>query len=118
MGGGHHGHSHVDRDPDIPEPPPPMKVTHEQMKREGVPLAYRDNCAHLLIPLNRCRYDNYHLPWKCFEEKGEYLKCQHHEYERRVREAARIRRREFKKMQEAKEAKEATAASAPKAEQH
>lgn len=35
------------------------------MSEARVPLAYRDSCAHLLIPLNRCRYDTYYLPWKC-----------------------------------------------------
>jgi hypothetical protein len=28
-------------------------------------MAYRDSCAHLLIPLNRCRGETYFLPWKC-----------------------------------------------------
>lgn len=35
------------------------------MRDARVPLAYRDSCAHLLIPLNRCRYETYYLPWKC-----------------------------------------------------
>jgi len=35
------------------------------MRDAKVPLAYRDSCAHLLIPLNRCRYETYYLPWKC-----------------------------------------------------
>ena len=30
-----------------------------------LPLAYRDGCAHLLIPLNKCRVKEYYLPWKC-----------------------------------------------------
>jgi hypothetical protein len=32
-----------------------MKVTQEQMSEARLDLAYRDYCAHLLIPLNRCR---------------------------------------------------------------
>lgn len=28
-------------------------------------MAYRDSCANLLIPLNRCRAETYYLPWKC-----------------------------------------------------
>jgi hypothetical protein len=32
-----------------------MKVTQEQMAEARLDLAYRDYCAHLLIPLNRCR---------------------------------------------------------------
>ena len=32
-----------------------MKVSQEQMAEARLDLAYRDYCAHLLIPLNRCR---------------------------------------------------------------
>lgn len=35
------------------------------MRDAKLPLAYRDSCAHLLIPLNRCRTDTFYLPWKC-----------------------------------------------------
>ncbi|CAI6332372.1 unnamed protein product [Periconia digitata] len=35
------------------------------MSAAKLPLAYRDSCAHLLIPLNRCRFNEYYLPWKC-----------------------------------------------------
>jgi hypothetical protein len=35
------------------------------MAAARLPLAYRDNCAHLLVPLNKCRYDTFYLPWKC-----------------------------------------------------
>lgn len=35
------------------------------MSAARLPLPYRDSCAHLLIPLNRCRYEEYYLPWKC-----------------------------------------------------
>lgn len=40
-------------------------ATKEEMSQARLPLAYRDSCAHLLIPLNRCRYEEYYLPWKC-----------------------------------------------------
>lgn len=40
-------------------------ATREQMSKARLPLAYRDSCANLLIPLNRCRYEEYYLPWKC-----------------------------------------------------
>ncbi|KAL5412641.1 hypothetical protein PMIN04_009776 [Paraphaeosphaeria minitans] len=43
----------------------PQKATREDMSAARLPLAYRDSCAHLLIPLNRCRFDEYYLPWKC-----------------------------------------------------
>jgi hypothetical protein len=35
------------------------------MSAAKLPLPYRDSCAHLLIPLNRCRVEEYYLPWKC-----------------------------------------------------
>ncbi len=35
------------------------------MSAAKLPLQYRDSCAHLLIPLNRCRFETYYLPWKC-----------------------------------------------------
>lgn len=40
-------------------------ATQKEMSDARLPLAYRDSCAHLLIPLNRCRRDEYYLPWKC-----------------------------------------------------
>ena len=43
----------------------PVAATREEMSANKVPLPYRDSCAHLLIPLNNCRYDNYYLPWRC-----------------------------------------------------
>ena len=41
------------------------RATREEMSAARLPLAYRDSCAHLLIPLNRCRFEEYYLPWKC-----------------------------------------------------
>lgn len=35
------------------------------MSAARLPLAYRDSCANLLIPLNRCRQEEFYLPWKC-----------------------------------------------------
>lgn len=43
----------------------PAEATREEMSAARLPLAYRDSCAHLLIPLNRCRFEEYYLPWKC-----------------------------------------------------
>ncbi|KAI0967123.1 NADH-ubiquinone oxidoreductase B18 subunit-domain-containing protein [Xylaria arbuscula] len=43
----------------------PAKATREEMREAKLPIAYRDSCANLLIPLNRCRVDTYYLPWKC-----------------------------------------------------
>jgi len=35
------------------------------MSAERIPLAYRDKCASVLAPLNRCRKNEWYLPWKC-----------------------------------------------------
>ncbi|KAL2071065.1 hypothetical protein VTL71DRAFT_12300 [Oculimacula yallundae] len=43
---------------------PPL-ATREEMRDAKLPIQYRDSCANLLIPLNRCRYEEYYLPWKC-----------------------------------------------------
>lgn len=42
-----------------------IAATREQMRDAKLPIQYRDSCANLLIPLNRCRYEEYYLPWKC-----------------------------------------------------
>ena len=42
-----------------------LSVSREAMSEARLPLQYRDSCAHLLIPLNQCRFDTYYLPWKC-----------------------------------------------------
>ena len=41
------------------------RATREEMSAARLPLQYRDSCAHLLIPLNRCRFEEWYLPWKC-----------------------------------------------------
>ena len=40
-------------------------MTVEEMSAARLPLAYRDSCAALLDPLNRCRKETGYLPWKC-----------------------------------------------------
>lgn len=40
-------------------------ATRQEMSEARLPMQYRDSCAHLLIPLNRCRQAEYYLPWKC-----------------------------------------------------
>ena len=72
-----------------------MFVTRSQMEAANIPHYARDRCAHLLIPLNHCRYKNFYLPWKCDIEKTAYEYCQYKEYHfsfvilyRRQRQAA------------------------------
>jgi len=61
-----------------------MVATREEMKRAKLDVAYRDFCAHLLIPLNECRRKSFYLPWKCEHERHVYEKCQYKEYMKRV----------------------------------
>lgn len=54
-----------------PPHPPTLELTvltgatREEMAAARLPLPYRDSCAHLLIPLNKCRQEEFYLPWKC-----------------------------------------------------
>lgn len=43
---------------EIKEPydPPEMKATIDELQAAKIPREYRDFCAHLLIPLNQCRF--------------------------------------------------------------
>ena len=52
--------------------------------KNKVDLAWRDYCAHLLIPLNKCRRDSFYLPWKCGDLRHEYEKCQYFQYKGRL----------------------------------
>ncbi|KAI9729479.1 MAG: hypothetical protein M1834_006860 [Cirrosporium novae-zelandiae] len=66
-------------------------ATHDQMSEARLPLAYRDSCAHLLIPLNRCRHKEFYLPWKCENERHTYEKCQYEEFKKRVAKMDELR---------------------------
>ena len=47
------------------------------MDAAKVPWAWRDYCAHLLIPLNQCRQATMYSPLKCTDLRHEYEKCQY-----------------------------------------
>ncbi|KIW62260.1 hypothetical protein PV04_10453 [Phialophora macrospora] len=66
-------------------------ASREAMSEARLPLAYRDSCAHLLIPLNKCRHDTWFLPWKCETERHGYEKCQYEEFKKRVAKMEEIR---------------------------
>ncbi|KAK0755060.1 NADH-ubiquinone oxidoreductase B18 subunit-domain-containing protein [Schizothecium vesticola] len=73
------------------DPETPRQATREEMSAAKLPMAYRDSCAHLLIPLNRCRMDTYFLPWKCEDERHGYEKCQYVEFKKRVAKMNELR---------------------------
>ncbi|PUU74645.1 NADH-ubiquinone oxidoreductase B18 subunit-domain-containing protein [Tuber borchii] len=69
----------------------PTQLTSAEMSTARLPLAYRDKCAALLVPLNRCRYEEFYMPWKCQDERHSYEKCQYEEFMRRVKKMEELR---------------------------
>ncbi|KNC54801.1 NADH-ubiquinone oxidoreductase B18 subunit family protein [Thecamonas trahens ATCC 50062] len=61
------------------------EATQQEMKEARLDLAFRDGCAHLLIPLNQCRRSTLYMPFKCTDERHTYEKCQYDEYIKRVK---------------------------------
>ena len=60
-----------------------MVATQAEMKDARLDLAFRDECAHLLIPLNNCRRETSSVPWKCGDLRHVYEKCQYDLHKRR-----------------------------------
>ena len=86
------------------EPPRKMVATQQEMMDAKMPLHLRDYCAHLAIPLLKCRVDNGTWPWACKYEYGEWNECQIQDYYRRMRDR---RRETLKQRAEQKAANEA-----------
>ncbi|RZC74926.1 hypothetical protein C5167_050403 [Papaver somniferum] len=80
-----------------------MIATQEEMVQAKVPLAYRDQCAHLLIPLNKCRQSDFYLPWKCEDERHVYEKCEYELVMERLLKMQKIREQEDKIKQQKKQ---------------
>ncbi|KIM31695.1 hypothetical protein M408DRAFT_327153 [Serendipita vermifera MAFF 305830] len=45
-----------------------------EANKAHLPLAMRDHCSALLIPLNKCRRAHNFAPWECNHERHEYEK--------------------------------------------
>ena len=73
------------------EPPREMIATQQEMMDAKVPLQYRDWCAHLYIPLKKCRIETRFMPWKCKHERHEWDECQVADYYRRIRDKHRLK---------------------------
>ncbi|KAK6329688.1 hypothetical protein TWF696_003558 [Orbilia brochopaga] len=69
----------------------PPAATNAQMSDARLPLAYRDRCAGLLVPLNRCRFETWYLPWKCEDERHSYERCQYDEFMKRVKKMEELK---------------------------
>ncbi|KAJ2143958.1 hypothetical protein EV180_002166, partial [Coemansia sp. RSA 518] len=70
---------------------PEMKISAEEMASARIPLRYRDYCAHMLVPLNKCRHRTMYMPWKCTDERHAYEECQYHDFMRRSKMLAQIK---------------------------
>lgn len=73
-----------------------MIATQAEMVEARVPISYRDQCAHLLIPLNKCRQSEFYLPWKCENERHSYEKCEYELVMERMLQMQKIREEETK----------------------
>ena len=76
MGGGHHRN---------PEAEPRFDQDIEAMKVNKVPVAFRDTCAHILIPLNKCRVETHWSPFSCGHLRHTYEECQYYAWQDRVK---------------------------------
>ncbi|CAM8936353.1 unnamed protein product [Rhodiola kirilowii] len=71
-----------------------MIATQQELVENKVPIPYRDQCAHLLIPLNKCRQSEFYLPWKCENERHVYEKCAYELVMERMLKMQKIREQE------------------------
>ncbi|KAL6961867.1 hypothetical protein U1Q18_001848 [Sarracenia purpurea var. burkii] len=81
---------------EVPGSSKKMIATQEEMVEAKVPIPYRDQCAHLLIPLNKCRHAEFFLPWKCENERHVYEKCEYELVMERMLQMQKIRDQEAK----------------------
>nr|XP_009613670.1 NADH dehydrogenase [ubiquinone] 1 beta subcomplex subunit 7-like [Nicotiana tomentosiformis] len=84
---------------EVPGSSKKMIATQAEMVSNKVPLAYRDQCAHLLIPLNKCRQSEFYLPWKCEDERHSYEKCEYELVMERMLQMQKIREEEARSKQ-------------------
>ncbi|KAI5678227.1 hypothetical protein M9H77_09177 [Catharanthus roseus] len=88
---------------EVPGSSKKMIATQAEMAEAKVPLPYRDQCAHLLIPLNKCRQAEYYLPWKCEDERHTYEKCEYELVMERMLQMQKIREAQSKQTQGAQQ---------------
>jgi len=75
-------------------------ASQEQLKAHKVPVAWRDGCSALLIPLNVCRREKMYLPWECEHERHAYEKCQYEDYLRRMKELSKQKQQKLDELSE------------------
>ena len=81
---------------EVPGSSKKMIATQEEMVEARVPIPYRDQCAHSLIPLNKCRQAEFYLPWKCENDRHSYEKCEYELVMERMLQMQKIREEEAK----------------------
>lgn len=52
-----------------------MQISDDELALNQIPHWSRDACAHLLVPLNRCRRENLYMPFMCHDERHGYEAC-------------------------------------------
>ena len=72
MGGGHHHYN--------PEAEPRADQDLAALAKAKTPIAYRDTCGHLLVPLNKCRRESWWNPGECGHERHTYEECLYNSY--------------------------------------
>ena len=55
----------------------PLSLRCPEFRCTQVPLGWRDECSHFLIPLNECRHKTVYAPWKCTSLRHAYEKCEY-----------------------------------------
>ncbi|KAI3974781.1 hypothetical protein MKX01_028041 [Papaver californicum] len=73
-----------------------MFPTQEEMVEAEVPLACKDQCAHLLIPLNKCKQYEFYLSWNCENERHIYEQCEYELVMERLLKMPKIHKQEDK----------------------
>ncbi|KAI0786540.1 B18 subunit of NADH:ubiquinone oxidoreductase [Abortiporus biennis] len=64
-------------------------ASQTELKQARTPLAWRDRCSALLIPLNVCRKETLYMPWECENERHTFEKCQYDDYMRRMKQLSK-----------------------------
>ncbi|CAM9686851.1 unnamed protein product [Chrysoparadoxa australica] len=62
---------------------PNHRASEKELEDNRIPIHWRDNCAALLIPLNKCRKDNFFRMDRCEHERHIYEKCQYTDWKAR-----------------------------------
>lgn len=53
-----------------------MRPPHTNPCNSPPPRSTRDLCAHILIPLNKCRVEKNYMPFECVDLRHAYEACE------------------------------------------